>query len=86
MNMAALHDLHVRRDRRRQVAAAVAAASTQLGRIDILMNSAGINIRGPIDGVSPDDFDKVLRVNVTGTWLTCRQSCRSMKRSATAAS
>ena len=37
------------------------------GHVDILINSAGINIRGPIDEVSPEDFNKVMDVNVNGT-------------------
>lgn len=64
----------------RQVAAAVSAAEEQFGRIDILINSAGINIRGAIDAISLDDFDRVQRVNVTGTWLMCRQVAPVMKR------
>jgi gluconate 5-dehydrogenase len=62
------------------VSATAAAALEEFGTIDILINSAGINIRGPIDGVSPDDFDKVQRVNVTGTWLMCREVLPHMKR------
>jgi gluconate 5-dehydrogenase len=63
-----------------EVAATVAAAAEKFGRVDILVNSAGINIRGPIDGVSPEDFEKVQRVNVTGTWLMCREVVPLMKR------
>ncbi|SEI43585.1 gluconate 5-dehydrogenase [Dyadobacter koreensis] len=42
------------------------------GKIDILINSAGINIRGPIDELSHEDFSKVMNVNVHGTWLSSR--------------
>jgi gluconate 5-dehydrogenase len=63
-----------------QVKSAVASAAAQFGTIDILINSAGINIRGPIEGVSPEDFEKVQRVNVTGTWLMCREVVAFMKR------
>jgi gluconate 5-dehydrogenase len=63
-----------------EVAATVAAAVEKFGGVDILVNSAGINIRGPIDGVSPDDFEKMQRVNVTGTWLMCREVVPLMKR------
>jgi gluconate 5-dehydrogenase len=63
-----------------QVAATVAAAVKKFGKIDILINSAGINIRGAIENVSPEDFDEVQRVNVTGTWLTCREVVPLMKR------
>ncbi|MCF2447238.1 glucose 1-dehydrogenase [Dyadobacter sp. CY345] len=49
------------------------------GKIDILINSAGINIRGPIDEVSHDDFSKVMNVNVHGTWLSSRAVVPFMK-------
>jgi gluconate 5-dehydrogenase len=44
-----------------------------------LVNSAGINIRGSINQLSPDDFDRVMRVNVTGTWLTSRAALPAMR-------
>src|SRR5690606_16503875 len=47
-------------------------AMETFGRIDILINSAGINIRGPIEEVSPEDFNQVMDINVNGTWLCCR--------------
>lgn len=56
-------------------------AMSKFGRIDILVNSAGINIRGPIDEVSLDDFNKVMTTNVTGTWLCCRAVTPHMKKS-----
>jgi NAD(P)-dependent dehydrogenase (short-subunit alcohol dehydrogenase family) len=55
-------------------------AMNKFGRIDILLNSAGINIRGAIDEVTPDDFDKVMSVNVKGTWLCCRAVTPHMKK------
>jgi gluconate 5-dehydrogenase len=62
------------------VKAAVAEVVKKSGKIDILINSAGINIRGAIEDVSPEDFEKVQRVNVTGTWLVCREVVPIMKR------
>lgn len=50
------------------------------GRIDILINNAGINIRGPIDEVTPEDFAKVMDVNVNGTWLCARAVTPYMKK------
>lgn len=49
------------------------------GRIDILINSAGINIRGPIDELSLDNFSEVMDINVTGTWLASRAVTPFMK-------
>src|SRR6185436_9083326 len=51
-----------------QVSAAAEKTVERFGRIDVLVNSAGINIRGAIDSVSPEDFEQVLKVNVTGAW------------------
>ena len=56
-------------------------AMKAFGRIDILINSAGINIRGPIDEVTPEDFAKVMEVNVHGTWLCSRAVTPYMKKS-----
>lgn len=50
------------------------------GRIDILINSAGINIRGAIDELSLDDFQQVMNVNVTGTWLCSKAVIPFMKK------
>jgi NAD(P)-dependent dehydrogenase (short-subunit alcohol dehydrogenase family) len=63
-----------------QVSETATAVVNRFGRIDILINSAGINVRGPIGDISPDDFDRVQRVNVTGTWLMCRAVAPVMKR------
>lgn len=64
----------------RETEAMVSAAIGMFGKIDILINSAGINIRGPIDAVSPDDFNRVMSVNVNGTWLCCRAVVPHMKQ------
>jgi NAD(P)-dependent dehydrogenase (short-subunit alcohol dehydrogenase family) len=57
----------------------IKAAWVRWRRVDIVINSAGINIRGPIEQLSPDDFDRVMQVNVRGTWNVCRQVVPIMK-------
>lgn len=47
-------------------------ALAEFGRIDILINNAGINIRGPIDTATFEQFREVQRVNVDGVWLMCK--------------
>jgi gluconate 5-dehydrogenase len=64
---------------RKQTEEMAKVAMEAFGQIDILINSAGINIRGPIDEVSPEDFNKVMDVNVNGTWLCCRAVVPFMK-------
>ncbi len=63
-----------------QTEAMVKAALEAFGQVDILINSAGINIRGAIDEITPEDFNKVMEVNVTGTWLCCRAVTPAMKK------
>jgi NAD(P)-dependent dehydrogenase (short-subunit alcohol dehydrogenase family) len=58
----------------------VQTVAAQFGRIDILINSAGINIRGPIETLSLEAFNTVQQVNVTGSWLTCRAVIPFMKK------
>ena len=62
-----------------QVEAMVQASLDAFGKIDILINNAGINIRGPIDELSLDDFRTVLNVNVDGVWLCTRTVLPHMK-------
>jgi NAD(P)-dependent dehydrogenase (short-subunit alcohol dehydrogenase family) len=50
------------------------------GKIDVLINNAGINIRGAIDELSYEDFQRVQEVNVNGIWLCCRSVIPSMKQ------
>ncbi len=60
---------------------AMAKATIEAFRqIDILINSAGINIRGPIDELSPDDFDQVMDINGNGTWLCYKAVTPHMKK------
>lgn len=57
----------------------VAEAIATMGPIDILINSAGINIRGPIDQLSYEEFRRVQSINVDGMWLMCREVVPQMK-------
>lgn len=59
---------------------AVDTTVAEFGKIDILINSAGINIRGKIEDLSPEDFNKVQQVNVTGSWLVSRAIIPGMRK------
>ncbi|MSR49493.1 MAG: glucose 1-dehydrogenase [Gemmataceae bacterium] len=59
---------------------AMATTIKEFGSIDILINNAGINIRGPIDELSYEDFKKVQQTNVDGTWLPSKAVVPQMKK------
>jgi len=53
----------------------------EFGRLDILINSAGINIRGAIGELTYEQFRQVQQVNVDGTWLCSRAAIPALQRS-----
>lgn len=58
----------------------VSATLDAFGRIDVLVNSAGINIRGAIDQLTLEQFRQVQQINVEGLWLMSRAVVPWMKQ------
>lgn len=58
------------------VAAMFAAVTAQFGRIDVLVNNAGIQKPTASEDVEMADFDRVLAVNLRGAFLCARQALR----------
>lgn len=50
----------------------IAAAMDSFGRIDILVNNSGINIRSPIEKIRDEDWRLIQRTNVDGVFYCCR--------------
>jgi len=48
------------------------------GKLDILINNAGVNARGKILETPMDALDNVMKVNIRGTFLCCREGLRVM--------
>lgn len=61
------------------VVRAVDTCVSELGGPDILINSAGVNVRGAIDDISLDQFELSNAINVTGSWLMCKYAGRRMR-------
>lgn len=65
-----------------QVNASVTAIEKHFGRIDALVNNAGVAVFKPILETTPDEWQRVIDVNLTGPFL-CTQACaRVMLRNA----
>jgi len=60
-------------------AAAVAAAVEQFGRLDALVNCAGVWVEGPTDTMTEADWDRVVDVNLKGTFQMCRHAIPALE-------
>ena len=63
-----------------EVNAVIEKTVGDFGKIDVLINNAGINIRGPIEDLSYEQFKAVQDVNANGVWLCCQAVIPLMKR------
>ena len=61
-----------------QVEAAMAEAINRMGSIDVLINNAGISIRHDFLDITPEEFDKVLGVNLKGVFYVAQTAARHM--------
>ncbi|HLK32570.1 MAG TPA: SDR family oxidoreductase [Terriglobales bacterium] len=61
-----------------QVQAAFAQAVQTMGAVDVLINNAGISIRHNFLEITPEEWDKVLAVNLTGVFYVAQTAARHM--------
>jgi len=62
------------------VAGAVRQTLDKFGRIDVLVNNAGISRHKPIEEMSVELFQQVLSVNLTGPFVCCKAVAPVMKK------
>jgi NAD(P)-dependent dehydrogenase (short-subunit alcohol dehydrogenase family) len=62
------------------VAALVARVGEEAGRIDVLVNVAGVVLVKPLEETSWEEFTHVANVNIGGTFLLCKHVIPVMKR------
>ena len=56
---------------------------SEIGAVDVLINNAGLSVRGSIVDMSVGDFDRVMTVNVRGPFLDVQIHCADNARAAT---
>jgi 3-oxoacyl-[acyl-carrier protein] reductase len=71
---------HVDVTREEEVNRAVSGVVERLGRIDILVNNAGRAIHKKIEEMSLEDFEAVVRLNLTGVFICCKAVTPVMKK------
>ena len=60
--------------------AAVNAAVTACGRLDVLVNNAGINIRKPVEEMNIDEWCTMMKVNTGSAFLGCKYAIPVMRK------
>ena len=63
---------------RMQVAAAFAQAVHTMGAVDVLINNAGISMRHNFLEITPEEWDRVIAVNLTGVFYVAQTAARHM--------
>jgi 3-oxoacyl-[acyl-carrier protein] reductase len=61
-----------------QISALDSKAIEKFGKVDVLVNNAGISVFGPIEDLSEKDWDKVMGVNLKGPFLCSKTIGRHM--------
>jgi 3-oxoacyl-[acyl-carrier protein] reductase len=57
-----------------KIPATISAALKHLGKLDFLVNNAGVFLEKPVADISLADWEKILRVNLTAPFLICRET------------
>jgi len=51
---------------------------TEYGRLDVMINFAGLGWRTPVEKIQLDEFEKIVRTNLTGSFLLTQQALKLM--------
>ena len=64
-----------------EVTAGIAVIESARGRLDIVVNAAGIEIEKTVEDTSLEDWNRIFAINVTGTFLTSKHALPLLRRS-----
>ena len=64
-----------------EVRAAFAAVEPAHGRLDVLVNAAGVEIEKTLDDTTLEDWNRIFAINVTGTFLASKHALPLLRRS-----
>ncbi len=64
-----------------QVRSVLSAIDTEHGRLDILVNAAGIEIEKTVEETSEEEWDRLIDINLKGTFLTCKYAMPLLRKS-----
>ncbi len=62
-----------------QVRRLFATALDRFGAVDAVVNSAAVDVTAPVPELSPADWERIVRTNLTGVFLVSRQACAVMR-------
>ena len=57
----------------------VDAAVQRFGGLDVLVNNAGVGVGGPIAGMTPDEWSRLIDTNLTGVFHCCQAAMPHLK-------
>jgi 3-oxoacyl-[acyl-carrier protein] reductase len=77
---AALTEVHLDVCSKAQVVALASRVAAALGRIDLLVNVAGIVSFGSAEALPEEEWDRVIGINLKGSFLSCQAAIPHMKR------
>ena len=61
------------------ITAAIAATVKKFGRVDCVVNAAGVIAKKPSLDVTAEEFERICKINLTGSFLVAREAAKVMK-------
>jgi NAD(P)-dependent dehydrogenase (short-subunit alcohol dehydrogenase family) len=73
------HALQIDVSNEASIRSAIDETNHKFGRLDCIVNAAGVIARKPSLEVSAEEFERIVRINLTGSFLLAREAARVMK-------